>query len=236
MLSADELISFASESIDTCANEELQQRLSLYQVFLRVYEHHRELLDEILHLENSGSKALAGMTLPYVQGVVAGEQIHLVTNLLGGKTQALRQPQHIWLVGRDSRKVNIAVQDNRLSRCHAEIRYTDDGFYLFDLDSSNGSFINGEQVWRSTRLKDGDRVRLGSLAFVFFICQSTRTLPPLNANSSNSLQKAVQFANRPLPAEPASAASGSNLLHETFDFPYGSPSVRGSCSSENLVR
>jgi pSer/pThr/pTyr-binding forkhead associated (FHA) protein len=235
MLSADELISFASESIDTCATEDLQQRLSLYQVFLRVYEHHRGLLDEILRLENSGSKALASVSFPYVQGVVADDQIHLVTNLLGGNTQALRQPQHTWLVGRDSRKVNIAVQDTRLSRCHAGIRYAEGGFHLFDLASSNGSFINGEQVWRSTLLKDGDRVRLGSLSFVFFVCQSTRTLPTLNAELSSSLQQAAQSASRAIPAETKSAGSGANPSHETFDFPYGIP-AKTSTSAGNFPR
>jgi FHA domain len=219
MLSADELISFASESIDTCANEELQQRLSLYQVFLKVYEHHRGLLDEILRLENSGSKALSGVTLPYVQGVVMGDQVHLVTNLLGGNTQALRQPQQTWLVGRDSRKVNFAIQDNRLSRRHAVLRYAEGGFYLFDLASSNGSFINGERVWRSTLLKDGDRVRLGSLSFVFFVCQSTQTLPPLTAESLGSLQNnGAQPASRVALPDSVPAVK---LLQETYNFPYG---------------
>ena len=65
--------------------------------------------------------------------------------------------------------------------------------------SSNGSFINGEQVWRSTRLKDGDRVRLGSLSFVFFVCQSTRTLPLLNADIVQLVaDKLAQVANRPI--------------------------------------
>ena len=218
MLSADDLISFASESSETCANEELQQRLSLYQVFLRVYEHHRGLLDEILRLENSGSKALASVTIPYVQGVVTDSQTHLVTNLLGGDTQALRQPQQTWLIGRDSRKVNIAIQDTRLSRCHAGIRYAESGFYLFDLASSNGSFINGEQIWRSTLLKDGDRVRLGSLSFVFFVCQSTQTLPLLTAELANSMQQVAQLTGRGVPSD---WAAGVNSSHETFNFPYG---------------
>jgi pSer/pThr/pTyr-binding forkhead associated (FHA) protein len=221
MLSADELISFASESIDTCANEELQQRLSLYQVFLKVYEHHRGLLDEILRLENSGGKALAGVTLPYVQGVVVGDQVHLVTNLLGGTTQALSQPQQTWLLGRDSRRVNLAIQDNRLSRRHAVIRYTKGGFYLFDLASSNGSFINGERVWRSTLLKDGDRVRLGSLSFVFFVCQSSQTLPSLTAESLGSLQKAVAQPASQAALSDAVAAPAVHPLQETFNFPYG---------------
>jgi hypothetical protein len=218
MFSTDDLISFASASIDTCANEELQQRLSLYQVFLKLYEQNRGLLDELLRLENSSSKALAEVTLPYVQGVVAGDQVQLVTNLLGGKTQSLNQPQHTWLLGRDPRKVNIAVQDNRLSRCHATIQFIANEFYLTDLGSSNGSFINGEQIWRSTVLKEGDRVRLGSLSFVFFVCQTGQTLPPLAIEVLSQLQaSAAKLPNSQVSAEGAPAVPP---LQETFNFPY----------------
>lgn len=181
MLSADQLISYAAASIDTCATEELQHRLSLYQVFLKLYEQHRGLLDEILNLENSGSKSLAGVTLPYVQGVILDNTVHLTTNLLQGKTQMLFQPQQVWILGRDPHKASVAVQEGRLSRCHAAIHYiANKGFFLADLGSRNGSFINGERVWRSTLLKDGDRIRLGSLSFVFFLCQTAQTLEPLS--------------------------------------------------------
>jgi pSer/pThr/pTyr-binding forkhead associated (FHA) protein len=196
MLSADELISYTSASIDTCANEDLRHRLSLYQVFLKLYEQHRGLLDEILNLENSGSKSLAGVTLPYVQGVILDGSVHLTTNLLQGKTQALLQPQQVWILGRDPHKTSIAIPDNRLSRCHASIHYNaEKGFSLVDLGSRNGSFINGERVWRSTLLKDGDRVRLGSLSFVFFMCQTAQmleSLPPEMLTHQIEAQRAKQ--------------------------------------------
>ncbi|MBI4784924.1 MAG: FHA domain-containing protein [Oscillatoriophycideae cyanobacterium NC_groundwater_1537_Pr4_S-0.65um_50_18] len=206
MLSADELVSYTSASIDTCANEDLQHRLSLYQVFLKLYEHHRGLLDEILHLENSGSKSLAGVTLPYVQGVLLEGRVHLATNLLQGKTQALVQPQQVWVLGRDPHKASIAIQDSRLSRCHAAIQYVaGQGFFLVDLGSRNGSFINGERVWRSTLLKDGDRVRLGSLSFVFFICQTAQVLAPLSPETRDYPQLTHPKAKRPALSELRSA-------------------------------
>jgi pSer/pThr/pTyr-binding forkhead associated (FHA) protein len=160
---------------------ELEQRLGLYRVFLRLYEHHRDLLNEILDLENSDKSHPDQVALPYVQGVVSGGQVHLVTNLIQGNTQALVQPQQIWVFGRD-RQAAVSVRDERLSRRHAAIRYiTGQGFYLVDLNSTNGSFINGERVWRCALLKEGDRVRLGSLTFTFFLChthQTISTVPP----------------------------------------------------------
>jgi pSer/pThr/pTyr-binding forkhead associated (FHA) protein len=182
MASTDELVSYTSELVKTQIDGELQQRLGLYQVFLKLYEHNRGLLDEFLSLENSVSKPLASVTLPYVQGVALGQQAFLVTNLLESKTQALMQPQQTWLIGRDPRRVMIPIQDLRLSRCHAAIKYVEnEGFYLIDLGSSNGSQINGEPIRQFTLLKDGDRVRLGSLTFVFFLCQSAQNLKPMSA-------------------------------------------------------
>lgn len=155
---------------------EIEQRLGLYQVFLKLYDHHRSLLDEILQLEKSTSTSFGSVATRCVTGIVQGERVHLVTNLIDGRTQILVQPQGIWTIGRE-RHLSIPICDRRLSRRHAVIQYIkDQGFYLVDLDSTNGSFVNGEPVQGRLLLRDGDRVRLSTLTFSFFICQDTQTL------------------------------------------------------------
>lgn len=228
-------LSYASSLMDTCEDGALQQRLGLYQVFLRLYEHNRDLLDEILSLENSGSKALAGVTLPYVQGLVLEQQVYLVTNLLQGKTQALYQPQHTWVVGRDPRQVTLPVQDKRLSRRHAAIKYVEgQGFYLIDLGSSNGSFVNGERIRQSHLLKDGDRIRLGSISIAFFLCASEHTLCSLPIDTLTQLEQWQAPVQSPFPNCPSgtpslnaaanlqsstvAAANHTALLDETYGF------------------
>ena len=160
---------------------ELEQRLGLYRVFLKLYDHHRNLLDEILELENGGCSYPHQMPLQYVQAVVQESQTYLVTNLVGGQTQALVQPQQAWLIGRD-RTAALYIPDERLSRRHAVLQHVaGEGFYLFDLNSTNGSFINGERVRQVAPLKEGDRVRLGSLTFSFFISQASQEVGLLSA-------------------------------------------------------
>ncbi|HEY9905554.1 MAG TPA: FHA domain-containing protein [Candidatus Sericytochromatia bacterium] len=155
---------------------EIEQRLGLYQVFLKLYEHHRTLLDEILKLEKTSNKTFSSVTNRCITGVIQGQHVHLVTNLVDGKTQSLCQPQGIWTIGRD-RQLAISIPDRRLSRHHAVIQYVQNqGFYLVDLESTNGSFINGEPVHGRLLLKDGDRVRLSNLAFSFFLCEDSQTL------------------------------------------------------------
>lgn len=161
---------------------EIEQRLGLYQVFLKLYEHHRSLLDEILQLETTTNKSLASVTTRCITGVIQGQQGHLVTNLVNGRTQSLHQPQGIWTIGRD-RQLAIPIPDRRLSRRHAVIQYVrDQGFYLVDLESTNGSFINGEPVHGRQLLKDGDRIRLSNIAFSFFLCDNSQTLEAIPAD------------------------------------------------------
>ncbi len=183
MADMDPLNSESTENLD------LGNRLQLYQVFLKLYEHNRPLLNEILDLENGGNNSLDRGAAFYIQGIPSPQHPYLISNLVEGKTQALLQPQATWIIGRDKRdrQVTMPISDRRLSRRHAMLQFVDGkGFYLTDCDSTNGSFVNGEPVWEPRLLKDGDRIRLGSLSFHFFLCAEIRTLAsiPTSANSS----------------------------------------------------
>jgi pSer/pThr/pTyr-binding forkhead associated (FHA) protein len=179
MLDSHSLAEYSSQVLNASGNTELEQRLGLYRVFLKLYEHHRSLLDEILDLENTGMKSRKQVALQYVQGVIQGQQVYVITNLLNGKTRSVMQPQSVWVIGRD-RKMALPIQDKRLSRRHAAIQYVQDqGFYLLDFNSTNGSFVNSEPVRHCVLIKDGDQIRLGSLAFTFFVCHSPKSAEAL---------------------------------------------------------
>ncbi|MEH2291318.1 FHA domain-containing protein [Nostoc sp.] len=159
------------------AQTEIERRLTLYQVFLKLYEHHSSLLDEILQLENLSQPSLRRVKAAYVHGVVDNTAVYLMTNLSDNQTQSLRQPQQIWTIGRN-RNSGIYIADNHLSRRHAAIQHIDEqGFYLIDFNSTNGSFVNGNRALRPIKLKDGDRIRLGNMTFDFFANYTYRVLP-----------------------------------------------------------
>lgn len=69
------------------------------------------------------------------------------------------------VIGRDARSA-IRLHDSEISRHHAEISSTPEGYILRDLDSSNGTFINGEQIQKQV-VKTGDRVRVGQTEMIF---------------------------------------------------------------------
>lgn len=159
------------------AQTEIERRLTLYQVFLKLYEHHSSLLDEILQLENLSQPSLKRVKPCYVHGVVDTAAVYLMTNLCGNQTQSLRQPQRIWTIGRN-RSSGICIPDSHMSRRHAAIQHIDNqGFYLIDFNSTNGSFVNGDRAVQPIKLKDGDRVRLGNMTFYFFVNYTCRVLP-----------------------------------------------------------
>ncbi len=59
----------------------------------------------------------------------------------------------------------IELDDGRASRQHAEVRRTDDGWRVRDLDSHNGTFVDGRRVDGEVVVDDGAVVRTGASLF-----------------------------------------------------------------------
>ena len=81
------------------------------------------------------------------------------------KTRVVTAPRAV--LGR-SRECEVRLPDANSSRRHAEIRYEDEGWWIVDLGSTNGTLVNGKRAKRE-RLRDGDVVTLGSTDIVFGI-------------------------------------------------------------------
>jgi signal transduction histidine kinase/pSer/pThr/pTyr-binding forkhead associated (FHA) protein len=71
----------------------------------------------------------------------------------------------IFQVGRDSSNT-IQLHDSEVSRHHAEIRCHDGEFVVSDLNSSNGTYVNGKRIEQHT-LESGDQVQTGSTLMLF---------------------------------------------------------------------
>lgn len=70
------------------------------------------------------------------------------------------------VLGRSS-EADILVDDTGVSRRHLEIRTTDGVTSAVDLDSTNGSYVNGRRVSGSVQLMDGTTITLGRTKVVF---------------------------------------------------------------------
>ena len=71
------------------------------------------------------------------------------------------------LMGR-SPKVDLQLQDVGVSRTHARITRMGDACYVEDLQSANGTFLNGERLSVARQLQDGDKITLGSTTVLKF--------------------------------------------------------------------
>jgi len=69
-------------------------------------------------------------------------------------------------IGR-SRECEVVVNDPNVSRRHAEVRLGHDGWMIVDLNSTNGSRLNGELITGAVMLHPGDRIEVGSAAIGF---------------------------------------------------------------------
>lgn len=81
----------------------------------------------------------------------------------GQRLQLLGQRSYI---GRDPELNQVCIQDLSLSRQHACIALEDGGFLIYDMNSTNGTYVNGIRV-KTKNLYDRDEIRLGETNLIF---------------------------------------------------------------------
>jgi len=77
-----------------------------------------------------------------------------------------------YFIGRDGSNA-IVLTDVSVSGRHARIVRTPEGFFIEDLKSRNGTFVNGERVTEQHALADNDVVRFGRIVLTFNVAHET---------------------------------------------------------------
>ncbi len=134
----------------------------------------------------------------------------------GGRWPLENEVTHI---GR-SPDCEIILPERVVSREHAQIERREDGYYLFDLGSKNGTFVNGEPVGQvGYRLQDGDEIQIAlrfRLTFVDAGATAPLTLDTPAAGAAATLhlddtQRSVHIRDKLL--TPPLSAAQYRLLH-----------------------
>ena len=89
----------------------------------------------------------------------------LVVRSGGGRTGETFHPDGETTIGR-SPDCGIFLDDVTVSRKHAVVAERDDGFFVEDQGSLNGTFVNRKRV-ESSRLDDGDELQIGKYRLTF---------------------------------------------------------------------
>ncbi len=93
------------------------------------------------------------------------ELAYLIIKEGSGKGRQYQLNQGITTIGRDSGN-DIILDDESLSRDHAKIRQENGIFYIRDLATTNGTFVNNENIV-DKKLKDNDVITIGNVIFSF---------------------------------------------------------------------
>ena len=62
---------------------------------------------------------------------------------------------------------DLKIADNKVSRHHALIERQNDRFYIRDLASTNGTFVDGQRVKGDRLLLNGDKIYIGGNVLIF---------------------------------------------------------------------
>ncbi len=93
---------------------------------------------------------------------------YLVLKTEAGERHLSLWGNNCWTVGRSDDN-NFVLPDRWISRNHAMLQCMENGvFYLIDLGSRNGSFVNGRRVSVPVTLQDGDLLTFGQTELKFF--------------------------------------------------------------------
>jgi pSer/pThr/pTyr-binding forkhead associated (FHA) protein len=140
-----------------------------------------------------------------------------------GTTLVHKLENEVTTIGRHPESIVVLTCPSSSGR-HAIIKQAPEGFYVQDLDSSNGTRVNGAEV-EEALLKDGDRVGFGDVQTVFYAGEPPAVLeekPLATPRFSKSLPAPAANigAEPPLPA----AASPGRTLSPVRRA-YGKPSA-----------
>ena len=122
----------------------------------------------VLNIEQSGRQLVPSLYV--IQGNGQGSHFDLTELVSSSDDRVIG-------IGREKGN-DITVEDHEVSRRHAEIRKHNDNYYLADLDSSNGTFLNNYRI-AEAEIKSGDRIRIGRTLFLYSHGEGGH-LPPAN--------------------------------------------------------
>ena len=108
--------------------------------------------------------------------------VRLIVKKYDGKEEILSSLESETLIGRDDPSSGIInhinLSDNTVSRRHAKIYLEQHSFYIEDMDSSNGTWVNDHKI-KKVKLLPGDKVNIGRNILIFE-SEGTRTINPLD--------------------------------------------------------
>ena len=130
------------------------------------------------------------------------------------------------LIGR-AEEAKFRIQQDSVSRRHCEVFTKDGGVYVRDLGSTNGTFLDGEQVTAAVAsfVRPGGEIRIGGVVFrVDYVPATAATVPD---DDTASLDTVPMEEGEPMEGPPPAGAPGPSDAEPVEDAPppFGLPAA-----------
>src|ERR1022692_1369945 len=113
----------------------------------------------------------------------------------------------------------IALDDSSVSVSHAKITHKNGDFFLKDLNSTNGTMLNGQSI-NETRLRHGDQLKFGEvIAYYHAEPAFVSVTPAASASAAPAPAPTTQSALQPPPPAPVTAPPPTPVSSATFSNP-----------------
>lgn len=113
-------------------------------------------------------------------------------------TQVFSLPETPTVVGR-SLSCNLAISISTVSRKHVQIQREGEHFVIIDLDSTGGTYVNGEKITKAI-LKSGDSILLADTPIIFV--ENAPHLADKAMEETGSMRKDKAATTKPTLVEP----------------------------------
>lgn len=130
-----------------------------------------EQKEEVLEDDLDKTEVLIGAASDSDETVVLEKQGHAAwyLNLVPDDWQReeIKVRSSPFFIGKNPAKADGIIEDGEVSRLHAKIVMEENGVFLIDQDSTNGTFLNEKQLvpWERCRVENGDMIGISSIYY-----------------------------------------------------------------------
>jgi pSer/pThr/pTyr-binding forkhead associated (FHA) protein len=97
---------------------------------------------------------------------------------------------------------DVVIASKSISREHTRLCHEGRRWFVEDLNSTNGTYLNGERVVGKRDLRDGDSLKVGDIAFIFHDPDTTTRENPVPDLEVDTTAGVVRVNRRPVSLSP----------------------------------